>query len=325
MHSLNEEEIKAWKNWSDKDELSIKGVSVPQKDSESTSINSSLLKTDQNQAQRRQAQKKLMKHAQRALAAYGNLESDATISSSSMVSALENKSSKVNQGILRENPSVVKPKKTPEPIIINKPEEDSVAPAPASLNSLATNYSVVEREMLSKFSARMRYQGIKVLKLNRKNQWQQRFLTVSNEETWIESDDVGGIGQCPRALLWLKHFKANKNGVALLRDNGRGGFMFSHLNIVELSRDVPDGLSIPKRWQNVFPTFHGVRINYTFVGGSRTLLFCFQTKEDTEHFCTTIRIIRDVVRRKMAIKAALQKSGDDRGSRVEDVNEQVKD
>jgi hypothetical protein len=179
--------------------------------------------------------------------------------------------------------------------------------AVASPTETFTPLSNKERSVLEKFSSTLKNEGIEVLKLNRRNKWQRRFLSVSREVTWLNTQaEDANIGQCPKALLWLKRFEGSSYGVSNLTNKGRGGIMFTKLRRVETTSRVMSSLEtasktssspIPRRLKAMYEENACVALEYLFEGGNRTVILCFKNTRDAKTFCAAMKIIKDVVER----------------------------
>ena len=130
---------------------------------------------------------------------------------------------------------------------------------------------------------RFRREGIAVLKLNKHNQWQPRFLTVTKEvNKFKKADDdkyaQNAIDSCPKGLLWLKKFNDSEQSVASMK-KGKGGIFFSTIESVSVSSK-----SYPlSKKQQKGPFKDG----YTFVvasnddnGSKREIYFRLANKDD---------------------------------------------
>jgi hypothetical protein len=157
--------------------------------------------------------------------------------------------------------------------------------------------------VIEKFIATLKNDGVEVLKLGRRNNWQIRYLTVSREVSWPSRDqfsDMAQCLQCPRALLWLKQFSADNYSIDAIKSKGRGGLLFTQL--ISVSQDSNEAFNkkvLPRKHQGHFPPTGRVILTYVYEGGVRELLICFKSDEDAIAFCTSIRIIKKVVDRWM--------------------------
>jgi hypothetical protein len=174
--------------------------------------------------------------------------------------------------------------------------------SPATPQTMFTPLSCKERSVLEKFSSTLRNEGIEVLKLNRRNKWQIRFLSVSREVTWLNTEaENADIGQCPKALLWLKRFQGSSYGISNLKNKGRGGIMFTKLESVNLEMASRNAFPISKRLKAIFEENACVSLEYLFEGGTRTVTLCFKNTRDAKTFCAAMKIIKDVVEREQEL------------------------
>lgn len=170
--------------------------------------------------------------------------------------------------------------------------------SPASIGRLSAAMSFEQRAVLEKFSSKLKSAGIEVLKLGRRHKWQVRYLTVSQEVIGIATNDnpsPSDIGQCPKALLWLKQQSSRNHSIETIKEHGRGGVFFTNLKRVQQISSCESYKFLPKKLKADFPAFHGVEIDYIFDNGDeRQLHFCFQTNLDAQAFCTAMQIIKEV-------------------------------
>jgi hypothetical protein len=179
-----------------------------------------------------------------------------------------------------------------------RPDKLLTATASPATPTMFSPLSHKERSVLEKFSSTLRNEGIQVLKLNRRNKWQIRFLSVSREVTWLNTEaENANIGQCPKALLWLKRFQGSSYGISNLKNKGRGGILFTKLQSVSLETASSAVSHIPKRLKSVFEENACVSLEYLFEGGTRTVNLCFKNTRDAKTFCAAMKIIKDVVER----------------------------
>jgi hypothetical protein len=184
-------------------------------------------------------------------------------------------------------------------ILTENTGKNPIEAVPKATESALSN---TQRLVLERFSTMLRNERVEVLKLNRHEKWQLRYLTVSKEVSWIRGDEnPSDVGQCPQALLWFKTPHSKHGGVA---SQGRGGFKFTQLlRISRDSREEPKVL-IPKKLQAKFPDYVGVKITYAYEGGSRDLVFCLRDTAEARAFCTAMEIIREVVQREEKVLEA---------------------
>ena len=92
----------------------------------------------------------------------------------------------------------------------------------------------LEQSNLSMLLTRLRKEGIEVLKLNRENKWQPRFLTVTKEA--IDSGNESLFDVCPRGLLWLKKFDPSKayTEASITGKNRKGGILLTEISRISI-------------------------------------------------------------------------------------------
>ena len=265
---LNEEEQKRWDIWEERDELSgrkkknkRKEISKEKTEQSVEATSSSSYNSAANRLRRREeAQSKLLEHAKNAQ----SLDREAT-----------------DESIL--------PAKTEDTDAISGDER-----------SVTTRSVYVQQHILEKFSSMLRNEKVEILKLNRHGKWQVRFITVSKEVSWLKNKKATATpksSQFPQALLWYKTHSTKNNGLADLKNDGRGGFLFSQLRKVERDPNVSPPAPIPRKLKGRYGKYAGVRIHYVCEEGDRELIFGFQDPMDATAFCTAINILRQVVHR----------------------------
>jgi hypothetical protein len=297
--TLTAEERRIWSEWDNRDELSA------MRETSQHSAPSDLLTQDsplETENHREEAQKKLLQYAEKAMALQSKKEDKAPQEAKSPIEANRN---------LFVDTSVEE----------QRPEKLLAAMASPTDQALFSPLSYKERSVLEKFSSTLKNEGIEVLKLNRRNKWQIRFLSVSREVTWLnpQAEDAD-IGQCPKALLWLKRFKGSSYGVSNLKNKGRGGILFTKLQSVETTSNPSpkkeessrfmsvklrslemlsktSSSHIPKRLKARFEENACVSLEYLFEGGKRTVTLCFKNTRDAKTFCAAMKILKEVVER----------------------------
>lgn len=158
------------------------------------------------------------------------------------------------------------------------------------------------------FSSLLKQKGVRVLKLGRQNKWQVRYLTVSKEVVWVSPHErAREVGQCPKALLWVKRFDSKAHDLSKIKSQGRGGVLFSDLNKVEYVKGQNTSATesfdrISKTLKRTFPSFFGVSVDYSFhdedgTRSHRSVMLSFMSKADAEAFITAIKIIKDALAR----------------------------
>ena len=170
---------------------------------------------------------------------------------------------------------------------------EEVKMTPDAVLPASTQDSVLSPERLgavAKFSAICKMEGIEVLKLNRRNKWQARFLTVSSETFQLHhSNDLANY---PQALLWVKRFNARQSySLNTISNEGKGGVEFNDIENItlETSENAP-----PKS----FPKFkNSVQLNLHYHCGEteRSLAIRFKTQAEADFFSSSIEAIIDVL------------------------------
>lgn len=162
----------------------------------------------------------------------------------------------------------------------------------SNATSLESEISVGKVEALRKFSSMYRTEGMEVLKLNRRNKWQTRYLTVSSE--MIQLQRVGDMSQHPRALLWLKRFNASQSySFDATSSKGHGGVDFENIEGAEFgsSENQP-----PPKSNSKFKNSVQVNLHYNCEGdASRMVALRFKTQADADYFVSSMETIVDML------------------------------
>lgn len=146
---------------------------------------------------------------------------------------------------------------------------------------LSPQDAVQRRESMDKLLAKLSSEGMEVLKLNRENKWQQRFLTITREVMQFKkSDDIrfSGINTCPKGLLWVKKFDSKNHTVASIGKDGKGGMLFNAIQHVSVTKDNHP-LS-RKQKKGKFKDSITFSLHSNTNGMKRKVLFRCMTKED---------------------------------------------
>jgi len=176
-----------------------------------------------------------------------------------------------------------------------------------SKNDLADR-AIKSAQSLEHVSSVLNNEGLEVLKLGRSNKWQLRYLALSSDVLWLSNcdSDTGNVGQCPKALLWLKRRTDSRDrGLTNLKKQGRGGLLFSNMNNIQLVKKESTSASgtlehISKKLKASFSAFHAVSVDYSFdeddgTDTNRSVMFCFKNEEDAEAFIDAMKIIRNII------------------------------
>ena len=168
--------------------------------------------------------------------------------------------------------------------------------------------SFSQRSLVEKFTKQLGTDGVEVLKLNSRKQWQVRYFTVSKEQIALTAHEAksrsGDTAQCPKALLWLKKFN-NKNGgygLTNIDKSGHGGMMIVELTDVSVSNKQDIENPLPKKLQSKFEKSVLVTLDYTMNGGFRSVTFRCKDNDEAQFLCTCLRVIRDLVKREQYLR-----------------------
>lgn len=157
-----------------------------------------------------------------------------------------------------------------------------------------TTQETLSSEHLSaaaRFSDLCKQKGMEILKLNRRNKWQVRYLTVSSETFQLHHSS--NLSNYPRALLWTKRFNGkhvySRNGI---NSEGKGGVEFNDIENIDL--ETSENIILPKS----FPKFqNSVQLNLQYHCGEnlRSVAMRFKTPEEANLFSSSIDSILAVL------------------------------
>lgn len=139
-----------------------------------------------------------------------------------------------------------------------KTKEDSLSSGNSNPASIARQPRSIayQKHVLEKFCVRIKHMAVEVLKLNRDNKWQTRYLTVSKEGTWLKNNAKSDACFCPLGLLWVKKFnKSREHSVLTIDKQGRGGMLLANLIQVSMGEDSKD-ISNSVLTKNQMKKFH---------------------------------------------------------------------
>jgi hypothetical protein len=194
----------------------------------------------------------------------------------------------------------------------------SSSPEPrATLNTPSDSVSINQHQILEKFSASLKKNGVQVLKLSRDNKWQLRYLTISTETRMVQFGDskLGGKWPCPQGILWQKRFnpRGKEASVSCIDDWGHGGMIVEDLRSVAASMKVDKEHPIPRKFATQFHDSVSVVVTYNLATKTRSLMLRCKTTEVAHFICTGLRVVIDVLKREAVYKmnALIQNSDDD--------------
>ena len=127
----------------------------------------------------------------------------------------------------------------------------SLAHNASSFSLQSVSSTAYHKNVLDNFCSRIKNTAIEVIKLNRDQKWQPKYLTVSKEGTWLKHNHKDDRSFCPLALLWVKKFNSrsnNEHSVLSIDKQGRGGILLANLVRVEI-KESQQGLSSLSRRQ----------------------------------------------------------------------------
>jgi hypothetical protein len=163
---------------------------------------------------------------------------------------------------------------------------------------------------MEKFSKQLTALGVEVLKLNRRNQWQVRFFTVSKEQIALSAHEAisktGELAYCPKALLWLKKFNPKNGGYGIsnIDKDGHGGMLLVDLVEIQVSDGKADMVAhpLPKKLIEKFKNSVLVTLQYKMNGLLRSIEFRCKDNDEAQFLCTCMRVIRDLLRRERSLR-----------------------
>jgi hypothetical protein len=177
--------------------------------------------------------------------------------------------------------------------------------------------SFSQRSLIEKFTKNLANDGVEVLKLNTRNQWQLRYFTVSKEKIALTAHEAnsqsGDVAQCPKALLWLKKFNPNAGGYALGKNidkSGHGGMMLLELTDATVVNNENTTHPIPKNLSSKFKDSVLVTVAYTINGGPRSVSFRCKNNDEAQFLCTCMRVIRDLLKREQFLRLRTPQSAE---------------
>jgi len=142
------------------------------------------------------------------------------------------------------------------------------------LNS--TNISNNHKQALERFCQGVK-SGMAILKLNRDKKWHLRFLTVSQEGSWLNNGDSRShdSGYYPLGLLWVKKMNKTKgHSITSIDPDGRGGLLLADMvRIEECTADIENKFPLTKRQLRDYPDSVALRLQVDHNGITRFVTF----------------------------------------------------
>jgi hypothetical protein len=170
-----------------------------------------------------------------------------------------------------------------------------------------------QRSLVEKFTKHLANDGVEVLKLNTKKQWQVRYFTISKEQVALTAHEAlrpsGDVAQCPKALLWLKKFSGKASyGISNIDKQGHGGMMLANLINMKVNESKGDHqlLSFPKKLQENFKKSVTVTLDYSFEGATKSVEFLCRDNDEAQFLCTCMRVTRDLLKREEILRQRLE-------------------
>jgi hypothetical protein len=152
---------------------------------------------------------------------------------------------------------------------------------PNNQNALVNNapFSVMNSPSNNKQALERFCQGVKsgmaILKLNRDKKWHLRFLTVSQEGSWLNNGDrTQNNGYFPLGLLWVKKMnKIKGHSISSIDADGRGGLLLADVVRIEECDDIADKFPLTKKQLRDYPDSVAVRLQVDHKGQTRFVTF----------------------------------------------------
>ena len=156
-----------------------------------------------------------------------------------------------------------------------------------------------QRKTLEKFCKRIKSEGIEVLKLNRENKWQTRYLTVSSEGTWLNKGNNLRNGDscfCPLGIVWVKKLnKTQEHSISNIDKQGRGGMLLANLSRAIEIHDYTSKYPMSRKQLDQFKGSAVIRL-YSDSKGPKKFVTLRCTKPDAVGIILGCNAIIDVLR-----------------------------
>lgn len=139
------------------------------------------------------------------------------------------------------------------------------------------------RQILENFCVQIKNSPLQILKINRDNKWQARYLTVAKEGTWMNQSSKKDACFCPLGLLWVKKFnKSNGHSITSIDKQGRGGILFVHMDRVQMENHLLNQYPPSSRQSEKFQQPVVIRLYSNGRGNSSHItLLCSRDAADT--------------------------------------------
>jgi hypothetical protein len=305
---LTDLEKRVWSDWDRRDSSVVTKDTMPKKLSETSADNKEEL-----DRKRQVARGKLLDYASSAISSQmvsgsvmtmSRLQQESSeytdCSSSSGDSADSDSKDSKDSGSYSEGSDYVSDEGRPS----TGPKVDVGKPMPTTPILL----SFSQRSLVEKFTKNLATEGVEVLKLNRRKQWQFRYFTVSKEQIPLSAHETkgqtGDVAQCPKAILWLKKFNPKNGGYGLsnIDKNGHGGMLLLELTDVTVTNKQDEENPLPKKLLEKFKESVLVTMDYTMNGGFRSVSFRCKSNDEAQFLCTCMRVIRDLLKREQFLR-----------------------
>lgn len=149
-------------------------------------------------------------------------------------------------------------------------QHTSVNSVPFSLVNSSNN----NKQALERFCQGVK-SGMAILKLNRDKKWHLRFLTVSQEGSWLNNgDEARDNGYFPLGLLWVKKMNKHRgHSISSIDADGRGGLLLADIVRIEECNDIAEKFPLTKKQLRDYPDSVAVRLQVDHKGQTRYVTF----------------------------------------------------
>ena len=183
---------------------------------------------------------------------------------------------------------------------------------PSEIASNPILLSLGQMSLIEKFSKQLAMNGVGVLKLNRRKQWQVRYFTISKELIALTAHEqkckTGDVAQCPKALLWLKQFDPKNGGYAAtnIDKSGHGGMLFVDLVDVTVTNKEDTQNPIPRKLMNTFKNSVSLSMHFEMDGQNRSIEFRCKDNDEAQFMCTCMKGIRDLLKQERSLRLEMK-------------------
>ena len=155
-------------------------------------------------------------------------------------------------------------------LVPNHPPHAVVNAAPLSMMNTTSN----NKQALERFCQGIKA-GMAILKLNRDKKWHLRYLTVSQEGSWLNyGDRANENGYFPLGLLWVKKMNKSKgHSISSIDSDGRGGLLLADIVRIDECTDIAGKFPLTKKQLRDYPDSVALRLQVDHKGQTRYVTF----------------------------------------------------